>query len=91
MTLKVKYLGEFKVIFKLALGYESEDQMGLIHEKKRSKILRDYPFKTTITAHAFVFRTSYMSTTDPQIDGYKYIFFMIVQSLRNTASIDTIV
>jgi hypothetical protein len=40
MSLKVEYLGEIKVIFKMALVNESGDQVGSIHEKnQRSKIL----------------------------------------------------
>jgi hypothetical protein len=35
MNLKVKYLSEIEVIFEMALGNESEDQVGLIHEKTR--------------------------------------------------------
>jgi hypothetical protein len=39
VNLKVEYLGEIKVIFEMALGKESGDQVVLIHEKKqRSKI-----------------------------------------------------
>jgi hypothetical protein len=39
MNLKVEFLGEIEVIFKMALGNESGDMMGLIHEKnQRSKI-----------------------------------------------------
>jgi hypothetical protein len=39
MYLKVEYLGEIEVIFKMALDIESGDQVGSIHEKKqRSKI-----------------------------------------------------
>jgi hypothetical protein len=40
MNLKVEYLGEIKVIFEeMALGNESGDQVGSIHEKnQRSKI-----------------------------------------------------
>jgi hypothetical protein len=49
MNLKVKYLGEIKVIFKMSLGNESGDQVGSIHEKnQRSKISWDYPFKTRV-------------------------------------------
>ena len=45
MNLKVEYLGEIKVIFEMALGNESENQVGSIHEKnQRSKISWDYPF-----------------------------------------------
>jgi hypothetical protein len=36
MTLKVKYTGKFEVIFRMALGYESVDQVGLFYEKNRS-------------------------------------------------------
>jgi hypothetical protein len=32
MTLKVKYFGDFLVIFENALGYESGDNAGLIQE-----------------------------------------------------------
>jgi hypothetical protein len=35
MNLKVEYLGEIKVIFKMALDNESGDQMGSIHEEKQ--------------------------------------------------------
>ncbi len=46
MNLKVEYLGEIKVIFEIALGNESGNQVGSIHEKnQRSKISWDYPFK----------------------------------------------
>jgi hypothetical protein len=39
MNLKFEYLRETKVIFKMALGNESGDMLGLIREKKqRSKI-----------------------------------------------------
>jgi hypothetical protein len=39
MNLKVEYLGEIEVIFEMALGNESGNQVGLIHEKnQRSKI-----------------------------------------------------
>jgi hypothetical protein len=34
MNLKVEYLGEIKVIFEMALGNESGNQVGSIHEKK---------------------------------------------------------
>jgi hypothetical protein len=34
MNLKVEYLVEFEVIFKMALDNESGDQVGSIHEKK---------------------------------------------------------
>ena len=34
MNLKVKYLGEIEVIFEIALGNKSRDQVGSIHEKK---------------------------------------------------------
>ncbi len=33
MNLKVKYLGEIEVIFEMALGNESGNQVGSIHEK----------------------------------------------------------
>jgi hypothetical protein len=40
MNLKVEYLEEIDVIFKMALGNKSGNQVGSIHEKKqRSKIL----------------------------------------------------
>ena len=46
MNLKVEYLGEIEVIFEIALGNKSRDQVGSIHEKnQRSKISWDYPFK----------------------------------------------
>ncbi len=46
MNLKVEYLGEFKVLFEMALYNESGDQVGSIHEKNQmSKISWDYPFK----------------------------------------------
>jgi hypothetical protein len=46
MSLKVKYIGKFKGIFEMALGYESADQVGSIQEKLEViKILLDYPFK----------------------------------------------
>jgi hypothetical protein len=35
MNLKVNYLGEIEVIFEMALGNESEDQLGSIHEKNQ--------------------------------------------------------
>jgi hypothetical protein len=39
MNLKVKYLGEIEVIFKMALGNESGNQVGSIHDKnQRPKI-----------------------------------------------------
>jgi hypothetical protein len=39
MNLKVEYLGEIKVIFEMAIGNESGDQVGSLHEKnERSKI-----------------------------------------------------
>jgi hypothetical protein len=39
MNLKVEYLGEIEVIFEMALGNESGNQVGSIHEKyQRSKI-----------------------------------------------------
>jgi hypothetical protein len=45
MNLKVEYLGKIKLIFEMALGNESGDQVGSIHEKKqRLKISWDYPF-----------------------------------------------
>ncbi len=51
MNLKVEYLEEIDVIFKMALGNKSGNQVGSIHEKKqRSKILWDYPFKATISS-----------------------------------------
>jgi hypothetical protein len=34
MTLKVDFIVEYEIIFKTALGYESLDQVGSIHEKK---------------------------------------------------------
>jgi hypothetical protein len=34
MNLKVEYLGEIEVIFEMALGNESGNQVGSIHEKK---------------------------------------------------------
>jgi hypothetical protein len=34
MNLKVEYLGKIEVIFKMALGNESGEQVGSIHEKK---------------------------------------------------------
>ncbi len=34
MNLKVEYLGEIKFIFEMALGDESGNQVGSIHEKK---------------------------------------------------------
>ncbi len=46
MNLKVEYIGEIEVIFKMALGNKSGDQVGSIHENnQRSKISWDYPFK----------------------------------------------
>ncbi len=39
MNLKVYYLGKIEVIFKMALGNESGDQVGLIHEKTEVKNL----------------------------------------------------
>jgi hypothetical protein len=39
MNLKVEYLGEIEVIVEMALGNESGNQVGSIHEKnQRSKI-----------------------------------------------------
>jgi hypothetical protein len=39
MNLKVEYLGKIEVIFEMALGNESGDQVGSTHEKiQRSKI-----------------------------------------------------
>jgi hypothetical protein len=35
MNLKVEYLGEIDVILEMALGNESEDQVGSIHEKNQ--------------------------------------------------------
>ncbi len=35
MNLKVDYLGEIKIIFEIALGNESGDQLGSIHEKNQ--------------------------------------------------------
>ncbi len=47
VPLKVDFIVEYEIIFKTALGYESLDQVGSIHEKKQSsKILWDYPCKT---------------------------------------------
>ncbi len=46
MNLKVEYLREIEVIFDMALGNESGNQVGSIHEKnQRSIISWDYPFK----------------------------------------------
>jgi hypothetical protein len=40
VPLKVDFIVEYEIIFKTALGYESLDQVGSIHEKKQSsKIL----------------------------------------------------
>jgi hypothetical protein len=39
--LKVEYLGEIEVIFEMALGNDSGDQVGLIHEKPRGRKSRD--------------------------------------------------
>jgi hypothetical protein len=41
MNLKVENLGEIKVIFKMALDYESENQVGSIHKKTRGKKSRE--------------------------------------------------
>jgi hypothetical protein len=35
MNLKVEHLGEIEVIFEMALGNESGNQVGSIHEKNR--------------------------------------------------------
>jgi hypothetical protein len=35
MNIKVKYLGEIEVKFEMALGNESENQVGSIHEKNQ--------------------------------------------------------
>jgi hypothetical protein len=35
MNLKVAYLGEIEVIFEMALGNKSGDQVGSIHEKTK--------------------------------------------------------
>ncbi len=44
-TFEFEYLGEFKMDIKNILGHESGAHMGLIHEKKRSKISCCCPFK----------------------------------------------
>ncbi len=55
MNLKVEYLGEIKVIFEMALGNESENQVGSIHEKnQRSKISWDYPFKMILKERRYI-------------------------------------
>ncbi len=41
MNLKVKYLGKIEVIFEMALGNESGNQVGSIHEKNRGKKSRE--------------------------------------------------
>jgi hypothetical protein len=41
MNLKVKYLGEIEVIFEMALGNESGNQVGSIHEKNRGRKSRE--------------------------------------------------
>jgi hypothetical protein len=41
MNVKVKYLGEIEVIFKMALVKESGDQVGSIHEKFRGPKSRE--------------------------------------------------
>jgi hypothetical protein len=49
MNLEVEYLGEIEVIFEMALGNDSGNQVGSIHEKnQRSKISWDYPFKLSL-------------------------------------------
>jgi hypothetical protein len=45
MTLKDKYLGEFIVIFETALGDESGDQVGMIHEKNQRFKISCTPLK----------------------------------------------
>ena len=41
MNLKIEYLGEIKVIFEMALGNESGNQVGSIHEKTRGRKSRE--------------------------------------------------
>jgi hypothetical protein len=41
MNLKVEYLGEIEVIFEMALGNESGNQVGSIHEKNRVRKSRE--------------------------------------------------
>jgi hypothetical protein len=56
MNLKVEYLGEIEVIFEMALGNESGNQVGSIHEKNQSsKISWDYLFKGTGSRCVFVY------------------------------------
>jgi hypothetical protein len=50
MNLKVEYLGEIEVIFEMALGNKSGDQVGSIHEKKPKveNLVRLSLFKGTV-------------------------------------------
>ncbi len=59
MNFKVEYLGEIDVIFEMALGNESEDQVGSIHEKnQRSKISWDYSFNVKLSLEMYLIISS---------------------------------
>jgi hypothetical protein len=59
---KIKYLREYKFIFKTALAHESGDQGVLFAEKNRgSKISWDCPFKQNFLVDIFIFRQSLFS------------------------------
>ncbi len=70
MNLKVEYLGEIEIIFEMALGNESGNQVGSIHEKnQRSKTSWDYPFKELVPFQGWFFVSQLYSPVNHHFQG----------------------